>query len=91
MKEEKNMSEAIERITFIDEETQEEILFEVVDEVILDEIKYILVVDEDDVSTILKQVGEHHEEIEYILVEDEEEFKKAATEFMTSEEYDIEI
>lgn len=91
MKEEKNMSEAIERITFIDEETQEEILFEVVDEVILDETKYILVVDEDDVSTILKQVGEHHEEIEYILVEDEEEFKKAATEFMTSEEYDIEI
>lgn len=85
------MSEEIEKIRFVDEETNEEIWFEVVDEVILDEIKYILVVDEDDISTILKQVNEADNEVEYILVEDEDEFKKVATEFMTSEDYDIEV
>ena len=85
------MSEEIEKIRFVDEETNEEIWFEVVDEVILDEIKYILVVDEDDISTILKQVNEADNEVEYILVEDDDEFKKVATEFMTSEDYDIEV
>lgn len=85
------MSEEIEKIKFIDEESNEEIWFEVIDEVVLDEIKYILVVDEDDISTILKQVGEEENEVEYILVEDEDEFKKAATEFMASEDYDIEV
>ena len=85
------MSEEIEKIRFVDEETNEEIWFEVVDEVILDEIKYILVVDEDDISTILKQVNEADDEVEYTLVEDEDEFKKVATEFMTSEDYDIEV
>ena len=85
------MSEEIEKIRFVDEETNEEIWFEVFDEVILDEIKYILVVDEDDISTILKQVNEADDEVEYILVEDEDEFKKVATEFMTSEDYDIEV
>ena len=83
--------EEIQRITFVDEETNEEILFEIVDEVVLDDVKYLLVVDEDDISTILKQVGEVDDEIEYALVEDEDEFKKAATEFMASDEYDIEI
>ena len=81
----------MEQIKFIDEETGEEILFEVIDEVVLDKQKYILVVDEEDVSTILKQVHEADEDVEYILVEDEDEFKKAAVEFMTNEEYDIEI
>lgn len=85
------MSEEIEKIRFVDEETNEEIWFEVVDEVILDEIKYILVVDEEDISTILKQVNEADDEVEYRLVEDEDEFKKVATEFMTSEDYDIEV
>ena len=83
--------EEIQRITFVDEETNEEILFEIVDEVVLDDVKYLLVVDEDDISTILKQVGEVDDEIEYALVEDEDEFKKAATEFMASDEYNIEI
>ena len=83
--------EEINRITFIDEETGEEILFEIIDEVVLEGVKYLLVVDEDDISTILKQLGETEEDIEYTLVEDEDEFKKAATEFMASEEYDIEI
>ena len=83
--------EEIERITFVYEETGEEILFEIVDEVLLEGVKYLLVVDEDDISTILKQIGEEEDEIEYELVEDEDEFKKAATEFMASDEYDIEI
>lgn len=81
----------MEQIKFIDEETGEEILFEVIDEVVIDKQKYILVVDEEDVSTILKQVHEAGEDVEYILVEDEDEFKKAAVEFMTNEDYDIEI
>ena len=85
------MSEAVEKIKFLDQETNEEIWFEVVDEIILDNVKYILVVDEDDISTILKQMSEEGEEVEYMLVEDEDEFKKAATEFMASDEYDIEI
>lgn len=85
------MSEDIQKIKFLDEETQEEIWFEVIDEVVLDQMKYILVVDEDDISTILRQISEDGEEVEYVLVEDEDEFKKAATEFMTSDEYDIEI
>ena len=85
------MSETNEKIRFIDEESNEEIWFEVVDEVVIENMKYILVVDEDDISTILKQVNEDGEEVEYMLVEDEDEFKKAATEFMASESYDIEI
>lgn len=84
-------NEKVEKISFIDEETNEETWFEVVDEVILDETKYILVVDEDDISTILKQVNESDENVEYMLVEEEDEFKKAATEFMANEAYDIEI
>lgn len=83
--------EVIEKISFFDDETEEEILFEVIDEVIIDNIKYILVVDEEDISTILKQVNEVNEELKYALVEDEDEFKKAAVEFMTSEDYDIEL
>ncbi|ADZ83855.1 DUF1292 domain-containing protein [Cellulosilyticum sp. ST5] len=88
---ENNMEEVVEKISFVDEETGEEILFEVIDEVIIDNIKYILVVDEEDISTILKQINEKNEELEYALVEDEDEFKKAAVEFMTNEEYDIEL
>ncbi len=84
-------NEKVEKISFVDEETNEEILFEVVDEVILDETKYILVVDEDDISTILKQVNESDENVEYMLVEEEDEFKKVATEFMANEAYDIEV
>ena len=86
------MDQEIEKIKFVDEETGEEVLFEVIDEVIIDEMKYILVVDEDDISTILKQVNEAHEEVEYALVEDENEFNKVATEFMATndDEYDIE-
>ncbi|MDF2878878.1 MAG: hypothetical protein K0S30_1974 [Clostridia bacterium] len=81
----------MEQIKFFDEATGEETLFEVLDEVILDNNKYILVVDDEDVATILKLVQEDGEDISYILLEDEDEFKKAAVEFMTNEDYDIEI
>ena len=83
--------DALEQISFVDEETGEEILFEVMDEVIINNVKYILVVDEEDISTILKQVNEKDEELEYALVEEEDEFKLAAVEFMTNEDYDIEL
>ncbi len=88
---EEAIDETVEQITFVDEETGEEILFEVVDEVIINNVKYILVVDEEDISTILKQVNEADEELEYALVEEEDEFKLAAVEFMTNEDYDIEL
>lgn len=83
--------ETTERISFFDESTGENILFEVIDEVIIKNVKYILVVDEDDISTILKQTNESGDDLEYNLVEDENEFKLVAVEFMTSEDYDIEL
>ena len=88
---EESIDEKVDQITFVDEETGEEILFEVIDEVIINNVKYILVVDEEDISTILKQVNEADEELEYALVEEEDEFKLAAVEFMTNEDYDIEL
>ncbi len=81
----------MEEIKFFDETTGEEILFEVLDEMIIEDNKYILVVDDEDVAAILKEISEVGEDVTYQLVEDEDEFKKAAVEFMTSEEYDIEI
>ncbi|PHV71523.1 hypothetical protein CS063_05615 [Sporanaerobium hydrogeniformans] len=81
----------MEKIKFVDEETKEEILFEVMDEAVLEGTKYLLVVDEEDVATILKQVEEKDDEIDYVLVEEEDEFKRVAVEFMSSEEYDIEV
>lgn len=83
--------QVVDKISFIEESTGEEILFEVIDEVIIKNIKYILVVDEDDISTILKQTNEAGDDLEYSLVENEDEFKLVAVEFMTSEDYDIEV
>lgn len=85
------MSEEIEKIKFIDGETKEEVWFEIVDEVVINQTKYLLVVDEDNISTILKQIDEKDEDLEYTLIEDENEFKRVATEFMSNEAYDIEI
>ena len=81
----------MEEIKFFNEDTGEEILFEVLDEAVLDGNKYILVVDSDDEATVLKEVKENEDEITYQLIQDEDEFKKVAVEFMTNEEYDIEI
>lgn len=85
------MEEEIEKIQFIDTETKETIWFEVIDEVTIEGTKYILVVDNDNISAILKQIKEKGEDLEYMLVEDENEFKKVATEFMSNEAYDIEL
>lgn len=81
----------MEKITFYDESNGEPILFEVVDEVSIDEQKYILVVDEDDIAAILKEITQDNEEATYALIEDDEEFKKIAVHFMSSEDYDIEV
>lgn len=81
----------MEKIKFVDETTNEEILFEVLDEVILGDNKYVLVADEEDEATILKQTGEMQEQTIYSLIEDEEEFKKVAVELMSREDFDIEF
>lgn len=81
----------MEKIKFVDETTNEEILFEVLDEVILGDNKYVLVADEEDEATILKQTGEIQEQTIYSLIEDEEEFKKVAVELMSREDFDIEF
>lgn len=81
----------MEQIKFFNEVTGEETLFEVLDEVQIENDKYILVVDSEDVAAILKEISEVGEDLTYELVEDENEFKKAAVEFMTNEDYDIEI
>lgn len=81
----------MEKINFYDETTGETILFEVVDQAVIDGQKYLLVADEEDEATILKEVVDNGEEITYELVEDDNEFQKAALTLMESDEYDIEI
>ncbi len=81
----------MERITFYDESNNQPILFEVLDEVTIDDQKYILVVDEEDIAAILKEVKQEGEEATYALIEDDEEFKRVAVHFMSSEDYDIEV
>nr|WP_307990152.1 DUF1292 domain-containing protein [uncultured Niameybacter sp.] len=81
----------MEKINFYDETTGETILFEVVDQTVIDGQKYLLVADEEDEATILKEVVDNGEEITYELVEDDNEFQKAALTLMESDEYDIEI
>ncbi|MEG0014708.1 MAG: DUF1292 domain-containing protein [Cellulosilyticaceae bacterium] len=80
-----------EKILFVDETTGEEIEFEVIDELLVDEKRYLLVVDEDDEATILKEISEADDTIEYALVEDENEFQRVTLLFMESDEYDIEV
>jgi hypothetical protein len=81
----------MEQIKFFNEDKGEEVLFEILDEAILENNKYILVADEDDIATILKEIKEIGEEVTYQLIEDEDEFKKVAVEFMINEDYDVEI
>lgn len=84
------MADTLEKIKFIDE-NNDETWFEVVDETVIDNIKYLLVVDKDDIATILKQINEKDNDLEYSLIEDDDEYKKVATEFMSNEAYDIEV
>lgn len=81
----------MDRINFYDELTGEDIQFEVIDQTTIDGQKYLLVADEDDIATILKEMVDDGEEITYQLVEDDEELQKVALTLMESDEYDIEV
>lgn len=81
----------MEKINFYDEITGETIQFEVIDETTIDNQKYLLVADDEDVATILKEIVDNGEDITYELVEDDEELQKVALTLMESDEYDIEI
>lgn len=78
-------------IKFFDEQTNEEILFEMVNSFDLEGQRYVLVADEYDEATILKEIKMDNEEIIYQLIEDDAEFQKVALLFMESEgEYTLE-
>ena len=81
----------MDKINFYDELTGETIEFEVIDQATIDGQKYLLVADEEDIATILKEMSEDGDEITYELVEDDEELQKVALTLMESDEYDIEV
>lgn len=81
----------MDKINFYDELTGETIQFEVIDQATIDGQKYLLVADEEDIATILKEMSEDADEITYELVEDDEELQKVALTLMESDEYDIEV
>ncbi|MGL6173592.1 MAG: DUF1292 domain-containing protein [Cellulosilyticaceae bacterium] len=80
-----------ESIMFFDENTGEEVEFEIVDRLTVEEITYILVVDADDEATILKQIEDDENSVRFELIEDENEFRRITLLFMESDEYDIEV
>ncbi|GFI61910.1 hypothetical protein IMSAG049_01081 [Clostridiales bacterium] len=90
-----NFDEEMEIITMIDDDTDEEVDFAVIDRKEFNGTEYILVIeseaaDDDEVEAIiLKAIGESDEEITYSLVEDEDEFQAVASIF-DSDEYDVE-
>ena len=81
----------MDKINFYDALTNETIEFEVIDQATIDGQKYLLVADEEDVATILKEISEDGEEITYTLIEEDEELQKVTLTFMESDEYDIEV
>ncbi len=81
----------MEKIEFYDDESGDNILFEIVNSTEVDGNKYLLVVDEDDDATILKEMSDDEDNLVYELLEDEAEFQKVALLLMESDEYDIEI
>lgn len=78
-------------ITFYDEETGEEILFEIVDSTIFNNNKYLLVVDKDDEATILKEQKDADNNLFYSLIENEDEFQQITLILMENDEYDLEV
>ena len=90
-----NLDEEMEIITMIDDETEEEIEFVVIDRKEINGCEYILViesknVDDDEAeAAILKVVSESDEDITYAVIEDDEEFEAAAGAF-ESDDYDVE-
>lgn len=81
----------MDKIKFYDEELQQEVDLEIMDQILVDEVQYLLVADEDDVATILKLVEGDEEELTYEVVEDDAEFQKVALLLMESDEYDLEV
>ena len=86
----------MEKITFIDSETNEEVEFFVEEETQLNGEKYVLVSDGDDEGDseayILKEISTEDDEILYQMVEDEVEFLALAKVFseLTDEETALE-
>lgn len=76
---------------FYVEETGEEISFELIDSFDQDGQRYILVADDSDEATILKEVS-MDEEITYELIEDDHEFQQVALLFLESDlDYNLEF
>lgn len=92
-----SMSGEFKTVFLTDEETGEEVGFEIIDAVEVDGNKYLLVVlmEEDeaqDRAYILKDISQDDKEAVYRLVDDDEEFNKIAVYFMEdNNEYEIEI
>ncbi|ONI41240.1 hypothetical protein AN639_09825 [Candidatus Epulonipiscium fishelsonii] len=80
----------MEQILFVDEEGVE-ILFEIIDYLEDDNNKYLLVEDEDENATVLKQNTDVEGNLIYELIDAEREFQKIALLFMENDAYDIEI
>lgn len=82
-------------ITMVDDETNEEIEFVVIDRKSYEGTEYILVIesknidDDEAEAAILKVVGESEEEITYSVINSDDEFD-AVAELFDSEEYDVE-
>ncbi|NLI88875.1 MAG: DUF1292 domain-containing protein [Epulopiscium sp.] len=68
-------------VVFYNEDTGEEIYFEIIDSFDLDGQRYILVADDNDDATILKEV-EMGEEITFEFIEDDAEFQKISLLFL---------
>ncbi|NLK98567.1 MAG: DUF1292 domain-containing protein [Epulopiscium sp.] len=84
-------------IFLTDDETGEEVEFEIIDAVEEDGARYILVVpveeegDEDE-ALILKDISENDDEAVYQLIDDEEELVRAAQYFIDADnDYDIDF
>lgn len=81
----------MDKITFYDEETNEEVVFEIIDQLKIDDKHYLLVADEEDEALILKVVKDNGQELTYEIVEDQKELQKVTLLLLESDEYDIEV
>jgi len=86
----------MEKVTFTDPDTQEQVEFSVEDETQLNGVKYLLVSEDAEDGTldayILKEIVEQNGEVTYAVVEDEVEFMALAKVFteLVDEDTDIE-
>ena len=90
-----DLDEEMEIITMIDDETEEEIEFVVIDRKKMNDTEYILVIESKDIdddeaeAAILKVVSESEDDITYAVIEDDEKFEAAAGLF-EGEDYEVE-